>query len=40
MTRLTLTGNLSITELALDLGFYDYPHFSHGFLVVRALRGN
>ena len=28
MTRLTRTGNLSLTELALDLGFYDYPHFS------------
>jgi len=31
MTRLTRTGNVSLTELALDLGFYDYPHFSHEF---------
>lgn len=31
MTQLSRMKNLNLTDLALDLGFYDYPHFSHEF---------
>lgn len=31
MTQLSRMKNLNLTDLALDLGFYDYPHFSREF---------
>jgi AraC-like DNA-binding protein len=31
MTRLSHAKTLDLTDLALDLGFYDYPHFSREF---------
>lgn len=31
MTRLTRMKSFNLTELALELGFYDYPHFSREF---------